>query len=400
MKPQAPFSIDAALAIILRHIPRSARCENLSIAGTLGRVSATNVLAPGDQPRFDSAAMDGWVVAGEHAAYRVVGESRAGAAYLDALRDGEAVAISTGAVVPPGATALIRREQGREAGGMLSIAAYAPGRDMRPRGCDFRAGDVLLGAGQVIGHLDIARVAAAGIATLAVRADPKVALLATGDEITPGGQDAGPFGNYDALSPAILARLGGAARHLGIVRDLDGAIVERVAACDADAVIVIGGASGGRHDRVRHALGELGLQVMVPSVAMRPGKPFWCAVLDGGRMVFGLPGNPVAALVALELFVLPALAAMAGAVEEPCWVDLDDQEPTAGEYAQVRFARWGLDDRGKLSAQALGQGDSAALLPLAGANGLIRSGRDGAQLLPLGLTPRRGAQNRAGLRGG
>jgi len=390
VKPQAPFSIDAALAMILRHLPASARQHTVPIVAALGRVSASAVLAPGDQPRFDSAAMDGWVVAGEHAAYRVVGESRAGAAYRARLRDGEAVAISTGAVVPPGAAALIRREQGREAGGVLSIAAYAPGRDVRPRGCDFRAGDVLLGAGQVIGHLDIARVAAAGIATLAVRADPKIALLATGDEITPGGQDAGPDGNYDALSPAILARLGGGARHLGIVRDLDGAIVERVAGCDADAVIVIGGASGGRHDRVRHALGELGLQVMVPSVAMRPGKPFWCGVMDGGRMVFGLPGNPVAALVALELFVLPALAAMAGASVERDWVDLVGEAPMAGSYARVRFALWRLGGKG-LEAQPLGQGDSAALMPLAGANGLIRYDGIGAQLLPLMLTPYRGA---------
>lgn len=382
MKPQAPFSIDAALAMILRHLPASARQHTIPIVAALGRVSASAVLAPGDQPRFDSAAMDGWVVAGVHAAYRVVGESRAGAAYDARLRDGEAVAISTGAVVPPGATALIRREQGREVGGVLSIAAYAPGRDVRPRGCDFRAGDVLLGAGQVIGHLDIARVAAAGIATLAVRAAPKVALLATGDEITPGGQDAGAFGNYDALSPAILARLGGGARHLGIVRDLDGAIVDRLAGCDADAVIVIGGASGGRHDRVRHALGELGLQVMVPGVAMRPGKPFWCGVMDGGRMVFGLPGNPVAALVALELFVRPALAAMAGAVEERCWVDLEDQEPTAGEYARVRFARWELRPEG-LVVQPLGQGDSAALMPLMGANGLICHDGTGARFLSL-----------------
>jgi len=385
MKPQAGFSIDAALEVILGNIPRSARCENVSIAGTLGRVSAVNVFAPGDQPRFDSAAMDGWMVVGEHAAYRVVGESRAGAAYLDTLRDGEAVVISTGAVVPRGATALIRREQGFAADGALRIGAYHPGRDVRPRGCDFRAGDVLLGEGQVIDHLDIARVAAAGIATLAVRAAPQVALLATGDEITPGGQEAGAFGNYDALSPAILARLGDGARHLGIVRDMDGAIAERIAACDADVMIVIGGASGGRHDRVRHALGELGLQVMVPSVAMRPGKPFWCGLIEGGRVVFGLPGNPVAALVALELFVLPALMAMAGARPARDWIDLEDEAPLAGAYARVRFARWEMG-AGGLAVRALGQGDSAALMPLAGANGVIRHDGAGARLLPLALT--------------
>lgn len=392
MKPQAAMAIDDALAMILRHVPICARVDRVPLAAALGRVCAARVLAPGDQPRFDSAAMDGWAVAGDHGAYRVVGESRAGAAYPLPLRDGEAVGISTGAAVPPGAIALVRREQGRETGGMLDIADCRPGRDIRPRGCDFRAGALLLDEGQVIGHLDIARLAAAGMAWVGVCAGPAVALLATGDEIIPGGGEAGPYGNYDALSPAILARLGPGARHLGIAGDRDGAIQGRLAACDADVVIVIGGASGGRHDRVRHALGDLGLHVMVPGVAMRPGKPFWCGMMDGGRMVFGLPGNPVAALVALELFVRPALAAMARRRLDHVWIALHDAAQAieaTGECARVRFARWWLDGDGRLAAEALGQGDSAALLPLAGANGLIRSGGggQGARLLPLWFTP-------------
>lgn len=380
MKPLPPMSVDQARDLILRSMPRPGGAETVSLAHALGRVAVEDVAAPGDQPRFDCAAMDGWVVCGQAGAYRVVGESRAGAPYPRAMAQGEAVAISTGAVVPEGASALVRREQGHEDQGQLTIAAYRPGRDMRLRGCDFRRGDVLVAAGRVVDHLDIARVAASGIDRIAVRPVLRVALLATGDEIVPGGGEPGPGGAWDALSPAIMARIDGV-QSLGVARDADGDIAGRVAASDAQVVIVIGGASGGRHDRVRHALGELGLAVVVPCVAMRPGKPFWCGHLEGGRFVFGLPGNPVAALVALELFVIPALSGG----EPQGWIDLPPQDTGEGSD-RLRFARWSVGADGRIHADALGQGDSASLAPLAGANGLMRIAADGRRrLLPLGI---------------
>lgn len=385
MKPLPPMSVDQARDLILRSMPRPVGEEMVPLARALGRVAVRDVVAPGDQPRFDCAAMDGWVVCGQAGAYRVVGESRAGAPYGPAMAEGEAVAISTGAVVPEGASALVRREQGFEDGGQLTIAAYRPGRDMRLRGSDFRRGDVLVSAGRVVDHLDIARVAAAGIDEIVVRRVLRVALLATGDEIVPGGGEPGPAGSYDALSPAIMARIGGVAAlgiaSLGVARDADDDIAGRVSASDAQVVIVIGGASGGRHDRVRHALGELGLAVLVPCVAMRPGKPFWCGHLEGGGFVFGLPGNPVAALVALELFVMPAL----GGGEPQGWIDLPPREIGEG-CTRMRFARWSVGTDGRIHAEALGQGDSAALAPLAGANGVMQIAGDGTRrLLPLGV---------------
>lgn len=381
MTPVAPLSIDQARDLILRAMPRPSGHEIVALADAPGRVAARDVVAPGDQPRFDAAAMDGWVVSGQAGIYDVVGESRAGAAYAHHLGEGQAVAISTGAPVPPGATALVRREQGHDAAGQLTIAAYGPGRDMRARGCDFRAGDVLVAGGRVIDHLDLARMAAAGLDRVVVAPVPRVALLATGDEIAVGGAAAGPWGTYDALSPAIMARIGGAA-HLGVARDVDGDIAARVAASDAQIVIVIGGASGGRHDRVRHALAPQRLEVVVPGVAMRPGKPFWCGHLDGGRMVFGLPGNPVAALVALEMFVLPALMVAQGGMGDQAWIDLDPETDSAG-CERVCFARWDAGPDGRIRARELGRGDSAALAPLAGANGLVRKGGGMRRLLML-----------------
>lgn len=376
--------------MIRSHVPRM-DVQNVSLDRVVGMVCADAVHAPGDQPRFDSAAMDGWVVCGNHATYRVAGESRAGLRFDGELNDGEAVGISTGAVMPLGATALIRREQASVDRGTLQIGAYTPGRDIRQRGCDFRAGDALLEAGQAVGHMDVARVAAAGLCQVPVHRCPRVTVLATGDEIVPAGALASADSNYDALSPAVLGRLRGAgalATHLGIASDCHAAIQDRLAQALGEVLIVIGGASGGRHDRVRHALGARGLNVIVPCVSMRPGKPFWSGVMDNGQLVFGLPGNPVAALVAMELFVMPALMAMMGSAHEQHWIDLVDRPcEDTGDMARIRFARWDWDARGRLVAQPLGSGDSAALSPLRGANGLIRSGEGYpvVRFLPLSL---------------
>jgi molybdopterin molybdotransferase len=194
MKPLPPMSIDQARDLILRSMPRPGGVETVPLALALGRVAVEDVIAPGDQPRFDCAAMDGWVVCGQAGAYRVVGESRAGAPYGAIMAQGEAVAISTGAIVPEGASALVRREQGYEDQGQLTIAAYRPGFDMRPRGCDFRRGDVLVAAERVLDHLDIARVAASGIERIAVRPVLRVALLATGTRSWQAGASRGRAG--------------------------------------------------------------------------------------------------------------------------------------------------------------------------------------------------------------
>ncbi len=320
--------------------------------------------------------MDGWAVAGEYDGYRLVGESRAGHAYGDALDAGEAVAISTGAVVPQGATAVVRREKAEATHDRLTIRDYREGRDIRARGCDFLRGATLATQGERLDHFAIARLAAGGFGQTPVYLAPSIALLATGDEIVPAGKPALEGQNYDALTPAIEARLTScrfAVHPLGRVPDCDGAILEAVRGMDAGLVIITGGASGGKHDRVRQALDPLGLKVIVPKIAMRPGKPFWFGKLADGRLVFGLPGNPVAALLCLELFVLPALWTLAGERERPSWrpaaIAGDAPSPKAG-YSDEKlvFSRTGSD-----GIRPLGGQDSAALMPLSGIDSILRT---------------------------
>ncbi|WP_443478473.1 molybdopterin molybdotransferase MoeA [Novosphingobium aerophilum] len=387
MTAPASFAIDDAHAVVTGMLGGPGRTETVALGAGLGRIAARGVAATGDQPRFAAAAMDGWAICrgddggqeGGGTSFRVIGESRAGHAFQGELQAGEAVHVSTGAMMPGGADALVRREQGRQLGTVLSIGECVSGRDIRPRGCDFRQGARLLVAGKRIDHFDIARLAASGTAQVEVRARPRVALLATGDELVVPGAMAHAAANYDALSPALCARLGqvgAAVLDLGIAADDDAAIAARLRRADAEILVVIGGASGGRHDRVRAALGGLGLSVLVPSVRMRPGKPFWFGRLGDDRFVMGLPGNPVAALAAAELFLVPALLALQGLGAAISWTDCPELGDPAGEAGceRLRFARLADNAGAGRCIELLGGSDSAALAPLLGANALVRLG--------------------------
>jgi len=373
------LSIDETHRRVVEAVLSLEGAEEVPLREARGRVSCRDVRAAGDQPRFDSSAMDGWAVNGSgDGGYRIVGESRAGRAFGRVLGEGEAIHISTGAKIPAGAAAIVRRENGRVAAGVLIAQGVAPGRDMRLRGCDFRRGDPLLHAGRRLDHFDIARLAASGLDRLHVNSVPRVALLATGNEIVRPGRTAPAEGNYDALSFALWARLtqlGVTVTDLGSAEDSDAAIRERAVSAGADILIVIGGASGGRHDRARAAFAPHGLEVMVPAVRMKPGKPFWFGRYDGRRLVAGLPGNPVAALAALELFIVPALLAVQGRPAafrwEPCAAPA---QGVPGGAERVRFAR-----RGATGTEVIDCDDSAALSPLAGADALCRIGPDGAR---------------------
>jgi molybdopterin molybdotransferase len=386
------FSIDDAQLLIRETMRSPQSIERIDLSHALGRSSARDISATEDQPRFDAAAMDGWAVSDTPSIpYVLVGESRAGSAYQGILQPGEAVTISTGAPIPAGSTALVRREQGKSTGRTLIIENYQPGRDIRCRGSDFRCGDMLLPTGKPIDHLDIARMAASGIAQLDVWRRPTLAILATGDEIMPAGSEPRAGGTYDSLSPALLARLsqiGTAATHLGIARDDKHDIARRIESAGADIFIIIGGSANGRHDRVRSSLTARGLSILLPSVNMRPGKPFWFGRFDGDRFVFGLPGNPIAALAAVELFIIPALRAMQGLPSEPEWITLPTATiPGMAGHDRVSFARMTVAANAALQVQPLGGSDSAALAPISGANALLRhcsgEGTNKTLLLPL-----------------
>ncbi len=293
--------------------------EALAIADALGRVLAQDVIALGDVPPFPSSAMDGYALKAGSASrsLTVVAESRAGSPADGVVTEGEAIRVSTGAAVPQGAEAVIRQEdvdEDRET--IRTTAEIAPGANIRWPGEDLRAGQTVLGAGTPLGTAELGAAVAAGAAELAVSSLPRVAILSTGDELRAPGEPLRPGEIHNSNAPMLMAltlRSGAIALTPERLPD-DRSQTEAglaLALESADVVVVSGGVSVGPHDHVRPALEALGVNERFWGVALQPGKPTWFGH-KGGKLVFGLPGNPVSAVVTFVLFVRPALAALQG----------------------------------------------------------------------------------------
>ena len=296
--------------------------ETVVLAEALGRVLATQIRAAGDVPPFACSAMDGYAVHSGPAGRTldVVAESRAGAPAERILSEGEAIRVSTGAAVPGGADAVVRQEDAEEHGERISVAvAVAPGANIRGAGEDLRGGSPVLSAGTVLGPAELGYAVAAGVAELTVARRPRVAILCTGDELRAPGEPLGPGEIHNSNAPmleALAARAGGLVDPIERVRDSREATRSALGnALDrADVVVVSGGVSVGPHDHVKPALEALGVEEIFWGVALQPGKPTWFGEREG-KLVFGLPGNPVSAVVTFTLFAAPALAALQGAAE-------------------------------------------------------------------------------------
>ncbi len=292
--------------------------ESVPISEASGRVAAEDVRARVDLPPFPSSAMDGFAVRAADllSAVRVVGESAAGDPYEGRLKPGEAVAISTGAVVPEGADAVvpIERVVKRENGVEISFVPE-PGAHIRPRGGDVAEGDVVVPARARLTPARLAAAAAAGVATLPCTRRPRVAVLATGSELVAPGEALRPGQVYEANTLMLASSL--AIAGADVVPEPPAADDEAAlrAALDrglsADVLVTSGGVSVGEHDLVRAVERELGVEEVFWRVSIKPGKPVSFGV-RGDTLVFGLPGNPVSALVGCELFVKPALRALQG----------------------------------------------------------------------------------------
>lgn len=374
------MSVEAALAAMLTDSPGMGR-EAVPLAEALGRTLARDVIAARDQPPFDASAMDGWAVraADGGGPHRIMGESAAGRGFAGELRPGEAIRIFTGAPLPDGADAIVIQEDARAEGDRVDMPAPDVGRHVRRAGNDFRAGQRLLSAGERLDPWRLSLAAAAGDAELIVARRPTVAILGGGDEIVPAGAHAGPHQIFDSSGPALAALVatwGGVpltAAPLG--DDLD--LIERAARnAEGDFLVTVGGASVGDHDLVKPALARLGLELVVESIAMRPGKPTWFGRLADGRGVLGLPGNPASALVSAELFLKPMiLAALGGSselrlVHARCLGALSANGPREHWMrAELR-----LDGAGVLWARPFADQDSGRIAILAAANALLRRG--------------------------
>jgi molybdopterin molybdotransferase len=311
-----------ALAAILTGAEPLAE-EMVALEAAYHRTLARDVAARRTQPPQAMSAMDGYAVRAADAArvnarLKVIGEVAAGRPFDRALGVGEAARIFTGGVIPAGADAVVIQEDTVVDGTSITITeAASPGRHIRPAGVDFRQGDVLLKAGRRLSDRDLSLAASMNFPELPVRRKPKVALLATGDELVMPGSEPGPgqivYSNAYALR--ALARAEGAETiDLGIAADTLEATtagIRRAREAKADILVTTGGASVGDHDLVKTSLETEGVAIAFWRIAMRPGKPMMHGRLGGMRVV-GVPGNPVSSYVCTMLFVVPLIRALSG----------------------------------------------------------------------------------------
>ncbi len=300
--------------------------DSVGLDAALGRVLAELISSRSDLPGFDNSAMDGYAVRAcdivtatptTPVRLPVIGESRAGAV-PDAHKAGTAMRIMTGAPMPDGADTVVRQEDtSRDGATVLVEVATSLGTSVRPRGADIRAGDTVMLPGRPLTSIDVGVAAALGHDRLLVGGRPRVALLATGDELVAAGTPPGPAQLVDSNSPMLAAAVreaGATPTFLGIARDSKDSVRALLEAASAsDLVVSSAGVSVGDHDWVREVAADLGT-ISTWRVAMRPGKPVLIGSL-GDAVFIGLPGNPVSSSVTFELFARPVIRLMQGANE-------------------------------------------------------------------------------------
>lgn len=312
------LTLDDAIAGVLARA-RPLASERVPVREAMGRVLAEAARAAVDLPPFPSSAMDGFAVRAADTPGRLPVGARiaAGRPAERALAPGETMGIATGGVVPDGADAVVPIEYVVEHDNEVEIPeAVGQGVNVRPRGGDIAAGDVVVPAGARLGPAQLGALAAAGLADLACARRPRVVVLTTGTELRRPGEPLGPGEVYEAnglLLSAVLSAAGAAVEELASVEDDDEAHRDAIASgLDGDVLVTSGGVSVGPHDLVRRIEADLGVEEVFWGVAVKPGKPVSFGV-RGSTLVFGLPGNPVSALVGCQLFVRPAVLALQGA---------------------------------------------------------------------------------------
>ncbi len=307
--------------LVLENVSRL-RAEDVSLVEAQGLALAEDVRAKFDSPPFDNSAVDGYAVRSADAeggrSFRVVDEAPAGRPSSRSVGEGEAIKIFTGGVIPEGADAVVMVENTTGWGEEFELKkAASPGQNVRESGEDVRGDDVILKAGVEVGPPEIALAATQGYGRLSVFRRPKVVVLSTGTELVePGARDLSPGEIYDSNSFAMIAQaheVGAEARRISAASD-DADVIRdavREAFEIADVVVTSGGVSVGEKDLVKGTMLELGVEQVFWGVKFKPGKPLFFGVRDDVRF-FGLPGNPVSAMVCFELFVRPALMRMMG----------------------------------------------------------------------------------------
>lgn len=393
LRRDSPFpmvSIAEAKRLIMAHAAPLG-VETISALTAEGRVLAENIVSPEQIPDVPKASMDGYAIraADGVAPRRVIAEVTAGQQAGLKIGPGEAARIMTGAPMPSGADAMIQVELTEERNGLLQIERpVALGNNIHTVGQDITLGEAVLSSGTALGSAEVGLLATLGLTRVQVYRRPRVAVLATGDEVVEPDAPREAGGVRDSNRYALLAAVreaGCEAIQLGIARD--DLAVQRAAIQDglerADVLITSGGVSMGTRDLIKSILAELGT-IHFGRIAFKPGKPTTFATV-GEKVVFGLPGYPVSSLVSFEVFVRPALRALMGdtrpdrplvrvALSAPI-----RPSPDRPEYQRVTIRI----DGGRLVATTTGGQGSSRLLSLRGANGLLLV-PPGAETYPAG----------------
>lgn len=379
--------------------------EEVALADALNRILAADVAARMSMPPIDVSAMDGYAVCAEDVAktpatLEQIGESAAGRGFEGVVGAGQCARIFTGAPVPKGADAIVIQEDTETDGDKITVLEpAAPGKWIRPAGLDFSEGEVLLRAGTMLSGRHVGLAAAMNVPKVTVRKWPRIAILATGDELVLPGEKIGPHQIVSSNSLALAAYIrewGGEPLDLGIARDTVESLREKLTgARGADLLVTIGGASVGDHDLVRKVLDGEGFEMNFFRVAMRPGKPLifgrW-----GKMPVLGLPGNPVSVGVTSAIFLRSAIQVMLGQRTDdlkPLKVLLGRDLPANDKRQDYLRSRLGVDEAGNRIATPFERQDSAMMARFAAADCLViraphaapaKTG-DTVEILPLGL---------------
>ena len=387
-----PISVEEAQRLVLERAKRL-DAERVPLERAYGRVLAEPVGAAVDLPPFPSSAMDGFALrsadtAAAPVSLTLAGSVAAGAPSTRPLGSGEAMAISTGGVVPDGADAVIPIELARTVDGRVEITeTVTPGTNVRGRGGDVTAGALLLEAGTALGAAQVGALAAAGIGEVRCAKRPRVGILVTGSELVKPGDPLRPGEIYESNGLMLAAQLlsaGAVPAQLGTVPDTEEehrSAMEK-ALLGFDMLVTSGGASVGPHDLVRQVQAELRVEEVFWGVAMKPGKPVAFGVRRD-HLLFNLPGNPVSALVCFELLVRPAVNALLGLADPlPVFSRGVLGAPVARNSARDEFVRASreADEGGEVRLHPVAGQDSHMIASAARADSLVHIRRGDGEI--------------------